>query len=364
MASLIGSPAGNAFDAARRFVLSPFFSGPLLLAVSQAPEPSRTVLEGISQRLSAIGLHSSLISDKQRLTFVLRILFGISLVRFLNKKLSSIAANSWRLGAPDGWEWRNEIAVVTGGSGGIGAKITERLVKLGVKVAVLDLTELPKTLQDSPMIRFYRCDITSFESVAKAADAVRGDFGHPSILINNAGIANHDPLPILEDSEGFLKKVFAVNCVGLWATTKQFLPHMVESNKGHVVTLSSIAAFTTFPAGVGYSASKAAALSFHEGLSCELKHLYKAPNVITTVVHPNFVRTPLLGRMIEGLQRAGVRLMEPDVVAEAIVAQIVSKKGAQLFIPAPSSVVAGIRGWSTWLQEIVRDGSGRVASMS
>jgi NAD(P)-dependent dehydrogenase (short-subunit alcohol dehydrogenase family) len=266
------------------------------------------------------------------------------------------------LSNPDGWDWRQEIAVVTGGSGGIGAKITERLVKLGVRVAVLDVTDLPAALQKNPLIRFYQCDITSFESVAKAAEAVRADFGHPSILINNAGIANHDPLPILNDTEGFLKKVFAVNCVGLWATTKEFLPHMVEENKGHVVTLSSIAAFTTFPAGVGYSASKAAALSFHEGLTCELKHLYKAPNVMTTVFHPNFVRTPLLGRMIEGLEKAGVRLMEPDTVAEAIVGQIVSKRGGQVFVPGASSMVAGIRGWSTWLQEIVRDASGRVAA--
>src|SRR5688572_19614103 len=288
MASLIGSPAGNAIDAARRFVLSPLFSGPLLLAATKAPDETRGVLDIISQRLATLGLSSTTLSDKQRFTFVLRVLFGISLVRFVNKKLSSIAANAWRIRAADGWEWNNEIAVVTGGSGGIGRKITERLAKLGVKVAVLDLTELPQALKQNSLVRFYHCDITSFESVAKAAEAVREDFGHPTILINNAGIANADPLPILNDTESFLKKVFAVNCVGLWATTKQFLPHMVEQNKGHVVTLSSIAAFTTFPAGVGYSASKAAALSFHEGLTCELKHMYKAPNVLTTVVHPNF----------------------------------------------------------------------------
>ncbi|KAL2211139.1 NAD(P)-binding protein [Sarocladium strictum] len=364
MASLIGSPAGNAIDATRRFLLSPLLSGPLVLATTTASNGTSTTLNTITKHMIDLGLLSPVASDRQRYAFILRVLFGISLARFINKKLSSFAANAWRVRAADGWEWRNEIAVVTGGSGGIGRNIAERLAKLGVKVAILDVMELPAALEQNPLIRFYKCDITSFDSVAKAADAIREDFGHPSILINNAGIANADPLPILDDSEAFLKKVFAVNCVGLWATTKQFLPHMISENKGHVVTLSSIAAFTTFPAGVGYSASKAAALSFHEGLTCELKHMYKAPNVMTTVFHPNFVRTPLLGRMIEGLEKAGVRLMEPDTVAKAIVAQIVSKKGAQVFVPPPSSVVSGIRGWSTWLQEIVRDGSGKIAARS
>lgn len=85
---------------------------------------------------------------------------------------------------------------------------------------------------------------------------------------------------------------------------------------------------------------------------------------MTTVVHPNFVRTPLLGRMIEGLEQLGVRPMEPDNVAEAIVDQIVSMRGGQVFVPAVSSLVAGMRGWSTWLQEMARDASGRVAAKS
>ena len=345
-------------------MLSPLFSGPLLAAVTWTPEQTRRVLGLISERLSTIELGSAMGSERSGVVLALRILFGIGLARFINKRLSSSAANGWRLSSPGGWDWRQEIAVVTGGSGGIGAKITERLVKLGVRVAVLDVTELPTTLQNNASVRFYQCDITSFESVAKAAQGIREDFGHASILINNAGIANHEPMPILDDTEGFLKKVFAVNCVGMWATTKQFLPHMVQQNKGHVVTVSSIAAFSTFPAGVGYSASKAATLSFHEGLTSELKHLYKAPKVMTTVVHPNFVRTPLLGRMIEGLEQLGVRPMEPDNVAEAIVDQIVSMRGGQVFVPAVSSLVAGMRGWSTWLQEMARDASGRVAAKS
>lgn len=362
MASLLGSPTGDAIDAIRRFTLSPLLSGPLFLLASRAPDQLQGILNSLVDRLAAVGLPTAQVPTERTLYLALRLLFGFSLLRFFNKKLNAIAANGWRLSTPGSWDWKNEIAVVTGGSGGIGRFITEKLIARGVKVAILDLAELPPSLQGDSRVKFYKCDITSFESVAKAAEAIREDLGHPSILVNNAGISNPDAVPILEDTERFVNKAFSVNCVGLWATTQQFLPEMVRRNKGHVVTLASIGSFITFPAGVAYSASKAAALAFHEGLTCELKHLYRAPEVMTTVVHPNFVRTPLLGNMIEGLDRAGVNLLEPQTVAEAIVKQILSKSGAQIFVPPPASALSGLRGWSTWLQEVVRDGSGKLAA--
>ncbi|EAQ84344.1 hypothetical protein CHGG_08358 [Chaetomium globosum CBS 148.51] len=270
-----------------------------------------------------------------------------------------MASNSWRLTAAKGWDWPNEIAVVTGGSSGIGKGIVERLVALGVRVAVLDIQELPKELQGNPRIRFFHCDVTSAESVAAAADAVRSEFGHPSILVNNAGIAR--PMPILKTPEEYLRKIFGVNVMSLWFTTQQFLPRMIQLNKGHIVTVASIASFVALATAADYSATKAGALAFHESLASEIKHQYKAPSVLTSVIHPNFVRTPLVDGFAGRLERSGVRMLTSDRIADEVIAQIKSRRGGQLVIPNSATGISAIRGWPTWLQEVIRDAVARGA---
>jgi NAD(P)-dependent dehydrogenase (short-subunit alcohol dehydrogenase family) len=331
-------------------VQSPYFTGPLLAALLYAPD---NIKQQVLQHLPA----SFNMDVAQK---VLQVLLGLGALKALNQGLSSMAANSWRVAAAKGWDWPREIAVVTGGCSGIGYCIVKRLVARKVKVAILDIQSLPQDFAANPLVRFYKCDITSPESVAKAADAVRKDLGHPSILINNAGITR--PLPILEMPQDFLQKIFDVNCLSHWTLVQQFLPNMIKVNKGHVMTIASLASFIALPKGADYSATKAAALSFHESLAIELKHIYKADSVLTSVAHPNFVRTPLVKDFGSQLEQGGIRLLTADGVAGIITDQIFRKRGAQLIIPEKQSVISGIRGWPTWLQVILRDQLGANAS--
>ncbi|KAH7129851.1 hypothetical protein B0J13DRAFT_563420 [Dactylonectria estremocensis] len=356
MSSLLYSPAIETVSRLGRIILSPFLSGPLLLAVTYAPETVRDALAPLANKLpDHIAASLKLATAKT----ALQVLVALGVLRQINQALNTMASNSWRLRAARGWDWPNEIAVVTGGSSGIGKSIVEKLVTLGVRVAVLDIQELPKDLQTNQRVSFYRCDVTSTESVAEAAEAVRRELGHPSILINNAGITQ--PIPILKMPESFLRKIFGVNLMSLWFTTQQFLPRMIQLNKGHVVTIASIASFVALATAADYSATKAGALAFHESLAVELKQCYKSPNVLTTVVHPNFVRTPLVEGFVGQLEGSGVRLLTPDQIASEVVAQIKSRRGGQLIIPRSASGISGIRGWPTWLQEIIRDTVGRGA---
>ena len=353
MASVLYSPAIDVIASVGRMVLSPFLSGPLLLSVTYFPETVQHIVASIAQHLPEQAAASLLSLSTPLAITALRALVALGLLRTVNRALNSMASNSWRLGAAKGWDWPNEIAVVTGGSSGIGKGIVERLVRLGVRVAVLDIQDLPKELQGNARIRFFHCDVTSSESVAAAADAVRRKLGHASILINNAGIAR--PAPILKTSEEYLRRIFGVNIMSLWFTTQQFLPRMVQLNKGHVVTVASIASFVALATAADYSATKAGALAFHESLASEIKHQYKAPNILATVVHPNFVKTPLLDDFSGRLERAGVRLLTSDRIADEVVAQIKSRRGGQLVIPSSATGISGIRGWPTWLQELLRD---------
>lgn len=358
MSSILYSPVLDVATSLRQVILSPILSGSLLLAVTCAPDIVRDTLLKLATRVPAFYMRLGAM-DLSTATAVLRVLFALSAIRQLNKAMSTMAANSWRLTASKGWDWPNEIAVVTGGASGIGKVLVEKLAALGVRVAVLDIQDPPKSMNNDARIRFFKCDVTSPESIALAADAIRQELGHPSILINNAGITR--PTPILKMPESFLRRIFGVNCLSLWLTTQQFLPRMIQMNKGHVVTIASIASFVALPMGADYSASKAGALAFHESLACELKHYYKAPNVMTTVVHPNFVRTPLVEDFADHLEHSGVRMLTSEQVAEPIVAQLKSCRGGQLIIPRSASVIAGIRGWPTWLQELIRDILGRTS---
>lgn len=348
----LDSPPVKALHYLQQALLSPVLSGSLLLALVAAPEPVR---HAVLRRLSLPPTF-----DLGTARTVLQVLLGLGLVRAVNDALNSMAANCWRVRPAAGWDWPKEVAVVTGGCSGIGYGVVERLVRRQVTVAILDIQDLPKALDNHPRIRFYKCDITSPESVAAAADAVRRDLGHPTILINNAGITK--PMPILKMPQEFLHKIFNVNCLSHWTLVQQFLPRMIQLNKGHVVTVASIASFVALAKGADYSATKAAALSFHESLATELKQFYKADNVLTSVVHPHFVRTPLVADFADALESEGMTLLTPEQVSDGIVDQVFSRRGGQLILPDNMCPISGIRGWPTWLQVMVRDVIGKCAT--
>jgi all-trans-retinol dehydrogenase (NAD+) len=280
MASILYSPTIDLLDSLGRIVLSPLLSGPLLLSATYYRNTIRYVLASVAERLPH-HIATTAASAVSLLTAIkaLRVLFALGIVSSVNRGLNRAASNSWRFGAGKSWDWPSEIAVVTGGSSGIGKGIVERLAALGVSVAVLDVQDLPKEMQGDARIGFYHCDVTSSESVAAAADAVRRQMGHPTILVNNAGVAR--PMPILKTEEAFLRRIISVNLMALWFTTQQFLPAMIQRDKGHVVTVASIASFVAVATAADYSATKAGALAFHESLVSEIKHQYKAPGVLT-----------------------------------------------------------------------------------
>lgn len=290
---------------------------------------------------------------------ILQVLVGLGVVRTINSGLNALATNNWRISStpPGGkWDWPNEIAVVTGGCGGIGLALVEGLTAKGVRVAVLDIQDPPPSLKSNSKAFYFKCDVTSLGAVAETADAVRKELGgDPSILINNAGVAKANS--ILEIPESDLRKVMGVNLMAMWFTVKQFLPAMIKKNKGHVVTIASLASFVALATSIEYSATKAGALAFHEGLGCEIKNIYKAPGIVTSVVHPDFVRTAMTEPYADRIERAQPMMQISDV-ANPVLDQIFSGRGGQLCLPKRLTFISTLRGWPHWLQEGLRDAIG------
>lgn len=113
---------------------------------------------------------------------------------------------------------------------------------------------------------------------------------------------------------------------------KEFLPVMIKKNHGHVVTMASLASFAVTSRNVDYSCTKASVLAFHEGLAMELKATYGVDKIRTTVVHPYWVRTPLIQKLSQHPKWKAPTL-EPETVVDAVVAQLLSGRSGHIILP-------------------------------
>lgn len=209
---------------------------------------------------------------------IFAVLSSLLVVYYIHSKISEKVLNNYQVSEP--WVSENELVLLTGGNGGIGKQIMEDLSERGVRVVILDIqrptAKLPKN------VIFYETDITSTASLSEVATFVRKTHGDPTIIFNNAGVFYHGS--ILEKSEIELRRTFDVNTISHFLIMKEFLPALIRRNKGHVITMASIASFVAVGEMVDYCCSKASALAFHEGLRQELKFWYDAPNVRTRSV--------------------------------------------------------------------------------
>lgn len=107
------------------------------------------------------------------------------------------------------------------------------------------------------------------------------------ILINNAGIVSGKNM--LQLSEGQIRRCLEVNTVALHWTVQRLLPSMLRKNKGHVVTIASLAGLVGTPGLMDYNASKFGAVGFNEALRAELTKVKS--QVRTTLICPSFIDT-------------------------------------------------------------------------
>ncbi|KAF4946463.1 hypothetical protein FGADI_11101 [Fusarium gaditjirri] len=248
------------------------------------------------------------------------------------------------------WDWAREIVVVTGGSNGIGAAIVSKFAEKGIKVLILDRS--PPVAKLAANTYFYKVDLTDSEAISSVVDQIREDHGNPTVLINNAGFA--ELKSILDLPESYFKRLFEVNLLAPYLLTKHFLPSMVKRDHGHIVNMASQASFATQATNVAYGSTKVGLLAFHEGLGQELRHIYKAPRVRTSIVHPSWIKTAMTTELVaQGKLKDTVTPAE--VVADKIYDQVHSGFGAQIMVPSNMWWTSVIRGLPGWLQESLRD---------
>ena len=175
------------------------------------------------------------------------------------------------------------VAVITGGSSGIGAATARSLAKEGFEVVVgarrLDrLREVAEPIGATAL----HLDVADPASVASFADQIP----QARVLVNNAGGAIGRE-PVAEANLDSWRWMWEVNFLGTVMTTKAFLPKLEQSGDGHVVVLGSIAGFEVYPGGAGYTGAKHAERAFTQTLRLELL----GRPIRVTEVNPGLVET-------------------------------------------------------------------------
>lgn len=215
-----------------------------------------------------------------------------------------------------------ELAVVTGGTRGIGLAITRHLLDSGRQVIALGRTT-PDALPDGAT--FTACDVTDEAQVQRVFDQI----GEVDVLINNAGVSTSAPLhrTTLQDWDRNL----AVNATAPFLCTRAVLPGMRRRGSGRIVTVASTTATEGGPYIAAYAASKHAALGMMRVLAAETA----GTGIIVGTVCPTFVDTDMTAESIARIARSTGctpaeaearltamtphgRIISPDEVAESV----------------------------------------------
>jgi NAD(P)-dependent dehydrogenase (short-subunit alcohol dehydrogenase family) len=186
------------------------------------------------------------------------------------------------MGAPARLEGR--VALVTGGSRGIGRAIVERLSREGMSIVLLDVSE-PESLPDGA--HFERADVTEPDEVQQVVASTRDRLGRLDVLVNNAGLLS-GRRPFLESSKDELVRYLTVNAVGYVLAAQAAHPLLAASPSGRIINVASRTFFTGAPGQLAYVASKGAVLGLTRVMAREL-----GPEGITVnAVMPGQVATP------------------------------------------------------------------------
>lgn len=178
-----------------------------------------------------------------------------------------------------------KVAIVTGGSRGIGKAIARGFAREGAKVVVAartrtDSEKLPGTIYKTAeeiqasggLALPVQCDVTDEQSVNDMVQKALSEFGHVDILVNNAGIAFY--YPVIETPLKRWELVLRVCLTGDFLCSKAVLPKMIEQKHGSIINISSMAAvqrvLSEVPTGVAYAAAKSGLDRFTWGLAEEV----------------------------------------------------------------------------------------------
>ena len=221
---------------------------------------------------------------------------------------------------------RKRIALVTGGSRGIGKAIALRLASLGADVAICGrdkekLAEVEKTLRENETrMAAIAADVTRTSEVADLVEKVESELGPIDLLVNNAGIGVFGP--VHEKSEEEWDRLMDANLKSVFLVSRAVVPGMIRRGGGDIINISSLAGKNVFAGGGIYCASKWGV----QGLSGCMAEELREYGIRVSTVCPGSVATEFSGRG----PKDSTRVLKPEDVAHAVA--MIATQGEQSFI--------------------------------
>lgn len=243
----------------------------------------------------------------------------------------------------------NQVAIVTGGTAGIGKAIALKFAEQGAKVAILGtnpergaqvVAEI-QTLTKGENALFIPLNVAKTAEVDQAIKTILDTFSHVDILVNNAGITSDKLLMKMEEEDW--DKIMAVNVKSCYNTCHALVRSMMKARKGKIINMSSVIGLTGNAGQANYAASKAAIIGFTKALAKEL-----APrNICVNCIAPGFIETPMtevmndaqkeaalskipLGRMGLPLEVANTALFLASALSDYITGQVFAVDGGMV----------------------------------
>lgn len=225
---------------------------------------------------------------------------------------------------------KDKVALITGGSLGLGKSTAVLFAKEGAKVVITGRTE--KTLRDTAEeakkeglnIDYLTSDVAKEEDCKEAVDYTINKYGRIDILFNNAGVL---PLGTThETSTEDWDNVFNINVKGTWLMSKYTIPHMLKQGKGCIVNNSSILGLKAVPGVAAYNATKGAVTQLTRSMALE----YAAKGIRVNAICPGTIMTPMVEDLFDQMpdRSAGEelfksfhpigRLGRPEEIAHAV----------------------------------------------
>jgi NAD(P)-dependent dehydrogenase (short-subunit alcohol dehydrogenase family) len=186
-------------------------------------------------------------------------------------------------------DWKGQVAIITGGSAGLGKALSERLTSHGVQVIIFDATPGGDTQHQ------YQVDVTRADAVESAVEAVAVKHGRLDILVNCAGITGKTNIKSHEVALEDFDRVMAVNVRGCLNTFRAVAPHMLQQNYGRVLHIASIAGKEGNAGMLAYSTSKAAVIGMTKVQGKE----YAETGITVNAMAPAVIRTAMVDQLPE-----------------------------------------------------------------
>lgn len=191
-----------------------------------------------------------------------------------------------------------KVAVISGGSSGIGAASARLFVAEGARVVVADLqepidAELVGLIDANPdSIRFVKCDVSNEDDVVAAINAAVTHFGKLDTIVASAGVSGEGAAADITSAHW--DKTFAINARGVFLFTKYAIPHMIEAGGGSIINISSAFGIVAGPHFAAYSASKGAVRNFSKATALD----YIKRGIRSNSIHPGYIDTPIVQNVI------------------------------------------------------------------